>query len=156
FFVAVSAGDSHSCGLTATGQVRCWGANDRGQLGVTGSGSNTALLVPGIANASAIAAGNKFACALVANGTVRCWGDNSSNQLGDGGVETFSVTPKQVPGLANVVNVAAGANHVCAVTSAGTVLCWGANSRGQIGNNTTQAAQFPTTVQGLTDAVAVS
>jgi alpha-tubulin suppressor-like RCC1 family protein len=64
--------------------------------------------------------------------------------------------PGQVPGLASVVAIAAGASHVCGLTGSGGVLCWGANGRGQIGDNSTQPAPFPNTVQGLTDAVAVS
>jgi alpha-tubulin suppressor-like RCC1 family protein len=156
FYIAVSAGDQHSCGLTATGQVRCWGANDRGQLGVSGGDAHSSVVVGGISNAVAIAAGDKFTCSLIVDGTVRCWGDNSSKQLGDGGGETFSTTPVTVAGLANIAAITAGASHVCALTGAGTMLCWGANSRGQLGINSTVPQPFPTTVQGLNDGVAVS
>jgi alpha-tubulin suppressor-like RCC1 family protein len=155
-YVAVSTGVSHSCALTVTGQVQCWGANDRGQVGVSGGDVHSAVPVAGISNAVAIASGNKFNCALIAGGSVRCWGDNSSKQLGDGGTEAFSYTPAAVGGLANITAIAAGRDHVCALSGAGTVLCWGSNSRGQLGNNSTQTAAFPTTVQGLNDMVAIA
>jgi alpha-tubulin suppressor-like RCC1 family protein len=154
-YIAVAAGDSHSCGLTISGVVGCWGANDRGQLGNSGPDTPASMPVGGIANAIVIAAGSAFNCALIADGTIRCWGDDSSDQLGDGGAVGFSATPKLVSGN-NYVAIAAGSNHMCAINASGAVICWGANSRGQIGNNSTVTAAALATVQGLTDAVSIS
>jgi alpha-tubulin suppressor-like RCC1 family protein len=143
--------------LTVGGQVFCWGANDRGQLGSGATvDSHTPIAVTGVANAVAIAAGNKFACALIVNGTLRCWGDNSAGQLGDGGAEAFSPTPIFVPSLSVAVALTAGANHACVLAPSGRVFCWGANSRGQMGNNSIQPAPFVVLVQGITDAVSIS
>ena len=156
-YAGVTTGDLHTCAVTVTGIIACWGAGDRGQLGTGGTtDSPFPQQINPIRNVVAIAAGNKFNCALISDGTVICWGDNTFNQLGDGGAEPFATTPKTVPGLVNMVSITAGANHACAVSAFGTVLCWGANSRGQIGNNSTLPASFPTTVQGLTDAISVS
>jgi alpha-tubulin suppressor-like RCC1 family protein len=157
-FVAVAAGDLHTCAITVTGIILCWGANDRGQLG---NGSTVDSSVPVraigvISGAVAITTGNKFSCALIADGSARCWGDNTSDQLGDGGAEPFASSMQSVPGLAGIVGMAAGAAHACAVTASGTALCWGDNSRGQIGNNSTQRATLPTTVANLTDATTIS
>ena len=156
-FVAVSAGDFHTCAVTVTGVIQCWGAGDHGQLGNGGLGdSPVPVSALGIQNALSVAAGNGFTCAKLVDATLRCWGDNSQDQLGDGGLEISTSTPKQVPGLVNIVAVTAGASHACATSAFGTVLCWGANSKGQLGNNSTTPAKFPATVQGLTDAVGVS
>jgi hypothetical protein len=58
--------------------------------------------------------------------------------------------------LSNIVGIAAGTSHMCVVSAFGTVLCWGANSRGQIGNNTTIPTPHPAFVSALADAVSVS
>jgi len=156
-FVSISAGDLHTCAVTVTGTIQCWGAGGRGQLGNGGFGDSS-LPVPafGIQNAVSVAAGNSFTCAVLVDATLRCWGDNTQNQLGDGGVETGTSAPKQVPGLVNILAVTTGANHACALSAFGTVLCWGANGKGQLGNNTITPAKFPTTVEGITDAVSLS
>ncbi len=165
FFVAISAGDFHTCAVAVGGTVFCWGAGDRGQLGAGDTADSAApRQVLGITDAVAVAAGNKFSCALLSFGTVSCWGDNSINQLGTLTTAAFSATPQVVFikaeiltfQLSSIVGIAAGANHTCALSADGTVVCWGANSRGQIGNNLTLPAPFPERVRGLTDAVSVS
>src|SRR5205814_10182361 len=119
------------------------GPNGAGQRGNGGTaGSHLPAAVTGISNAVAISAGREFNCALIVDSTVQCWGDNSSKQLGDGGAEAFSTIPQRVLDplsrslgplpLSNIAGIATGASHACAV-HAGSVLCWGTNSRGQIG-----------------------
>lgn len=66
------------------------------------------------------------------DGSVRCWGYNGSGRLGDG-IVTRWLTPTAVPGLGNVVEIAAGSVHTCARLMDGTMRCWGSNRRGQIG-----------------------
>jgi alpha-tubulin suppressor-like RCC1 family protein len=151
--IAIAASSDHTCGIAIDSAVYCWGAGD--QLGDSADESLPAEIAFS-SRAVAIAAGTAFTCALIADGTVDCIGDNSAGQLGNGGAPAQPGLLNLVPGLFNVVGVAAGADHACAVTAFGSVLCWGGNSRGQIGNNSTTAAPFPTTVQGITDAVSVS
>jgi alpha-tubulin suppressor-like RCC1 family protein len=98
--------------------------------------------------ASVLAPGANFNC-FVDSGAAKCIGANDRGQLGDG-TTTARVSPVSVTGLSTgVVSVAAGANHACALTSAGAVVCWGANDRGQLGNGTTVDSSTPVQVSGL-------
>jgi alpha-tubulin suppressor-like RCC1 family protein len=82
---AVAAGGSHTCALTLTGRILCWGNNDHGQLGDgTTISRNRPAAVAGLAAAAGLAAGAGHTCALLEDGSVFCWGLNDHGQLGDG------------------------------------------------------------------------
>lgn len=150
---AVAGSESHTCALVADGSVRCWGQNNRGQLG-DGSTTNrtTPVMVTGLAGlvATAVAVGSGHSCARISDGTLRCWGQNLYGQVGDG-TTTDRSTPVQVEGLAglNVTAVAAGGSHTCARTSDGVMRCWGGNSSGQLGDGTNSDRSTPVVVSGL-------
>jgi alpha-tubulin suppressor-like RCC1 family protein len=135
---SLSGGASHTCAVVA-GTVRCWGANDQGQLGRPGASSFVPVQAAVAGAATAIAAGSSHACAI-ADGTVWCWGDNTFGQLGLGTVGASSATPQVVPNFSGVSQLAAGASHTCAA-SAIEMRCWGRNNLGQLGN----AASLPDT-----------
>jgi alpha-tubulin suppressor-like RCC1 family protein len=136
---AIAAGEEHSCALLASGGgVRCWGQNDRGQLG-DGTTDNrlTPVAVRGLTGVSTIAAGDEHACAVLRNGAARCWGSNTSGQLGNGQNDWRNHTPGAVSDLGSVSVIATGVNHSCAVLrSGGGVRCWGDNEYGQLGDGT--------------------
>jgi alpha-tubulin suppressor-like RCC1 family protein len=88
-------------------------------------------------------------------GTLLSWGSNSAGQLGDG-TTTNRAAPAPVPGVRNVVAVAAGAGFVLAVLSNGTVVAWGSNSNGQLGNGTKEDRLTAQPVPGLRDVIAVA
>lgn len=153
----VSAGAEHTCAMTATGAVQCWGLNTAGQLG-DNSTTNRRVPVPvaGLGSSIAVAAGGAHSCALSSAGGVLCWGDNSRGQLGDG-TTLGRLTPIAVSGLASGVRaIAAGYAHTCAVLTAGGVRCWGANGNGQLGDGTTTDRLTQTAVSGISGIVEIS
>jgi hypothetical protein len=93
--------------------------------------------------AVAIAAGGNFSLCIDQQGQVLAWGDNSCGQLGDGTTESHA-RPAPVPGLTQVVDLAAGSNHVLALSVASgyrQLYVWGDNSLGQLGLGSPKAAQ---------------
>jgi alpha-tubulin suppressor-like RCC1 family protein len=155
----ITAGNAHTCALTASGAVWCWGDNTFGQLGI-GAASTTPKLVPtqvSITNVVQLSAGNNHTCAAKSDGSVWCWGDNSAGQIGDGS-QTQRPSPTQVLSvgsstqkLANVTSVAGGGLHSCAVLSNQSEVCWGSQASGQLGNGTTSTtpATRPVTVKNV-------
>jgi alpha-tubulin suppressor-like RCC1 family protein len=138
----IALGREHAClTLAGSGQVRCWGKNDRGQLAQPASdaglpppvGDASDLLVAGIAGASAISAGEAHTCVIARSLT--CWGGNWSGQLGratDGASRQDSAQPKVVTFLDGPLGVAAGGSFACAIVHGGRVACWGDNEYGQL------------------------
>ncbi|NMO18212.1 chromosome condensation regulator RCC1 [Pyxidicoccus fallax] len=154
---SVTAGQSHSCALHAGGQVTCWGANDRLQLGGgTLTHSTRAVLVEGLpANLTALTAGATHTCASTAAGEAWCWGSNTSGELGDGqsGVDRSS-GPVRVDGLPGPSRaLATGGGHTCARVGDGEVACWGSNATGALGDDTALDSVSPVRPVGLASGV---
>jgi alpha-tubulin suppressor-like RCC1 family protein/outer membrane protein OmpA-like peptidoglycan-associated protein len=163
---AVYAGGGFTCIKDTSGGLRCWGANESGQLGMGISQSywtvpagtpidlgSDVIADVALGGQHSSNSGRGFVCALFTNGSIKCWGSNSSGQLGIGD----TTSPKDKIGDASgemgsalqavdlgagvvATAVAAGFDYACAIAEGGTrnlpsgsVLCWGANSLGQLG-----------------------
>jgi hypothetical protein len=145
---AVALGDTHSCALLDDGAVKCWGANDKGQLGVGDTFARGAAAadmgdaLPAVALggvAKAISAGAQHTCALLDGGTVKCWGFNDAGQLGQGHTRSIGDEPGELAALPAIdlggkkaIAIDVGA-HSCAVLETGAIKCWGTNGYGELG-----------------------
>src|SRR4051794_7007948 len=123
-YTEVTSGDYYSCGLTTTGNIECWGANESGQLG---DGTTTDRLAPTdalVGTATAVDAGSNSACAIVSGAAV-CWGAGYNGQLGRGNDTPNVGAPKVVSGLTSgVTSISVGQVTACAVQN-GAAKCWG-------------------------------
>jgi alpha-tubulin suppressor-like RCC1 family protein len=154
--LAVGAG--HGLAVDAAGGLHAWGYNGWGQLG-DGTTTSRATPVPtgGLAPGAVagIGGGQNHSLAVLSDGTVAAWGAGGNGQLGDGATG-WRTSPAPVPGLADVVRVAAAATRSFAVRADGAVLAWGSNSSGQLGDGTKTQRLAPVAVGGLADATAVA
>jgi alpha-tubulin suppressor-like RCC1 family protein len=131
----ISAGDYHTCYLSSTGRVKCWGWNQFGQTGHNSSPeqimSSDWIDLPGLVQVSA---GGYHTCAVNVDHQVYCWGRNNMGQLGNGS-STDSYLPVLVEGLegARITEVVSGSLHTCAFENKGRAWCWGSNRDGKLG-----------------------
>ncbi|MDI1463634.1 cell wall anchor protein [Catellatospora sp. KI3] len=148
---AAAAGVFHSLAVLDDGSVRAWGLNDDGQLGDGTTGQHTTPgVVSDLDDAVAVAAGERHSLALRADGTVAAWGANDLGQLGLGSTGPDVRVPVRVPGLRRVRAIAAGDAYSLALLKDGTVVAWGDDSAGQLGDGQVGGtAAAPAPVAGL-------
>lgn len=169
---AIASGLNHTCVHLNNDRVKCWGKNDKGQLGQDhanniGDESNemgNSLIFTKLGSSTrvkAITASGDHSCAVLSSGSVKCWGKNDKGQLGQNNITTYgnvttrtttdhdtnTSTPdlvsepmsrlRAVSGFSGVKALSAGGDFNCAVLSGDTVKCWGGNDSGQLGQNNT-------------------
>lgn len=158
--VAVDAGFSFSVALTSDGRVFSWGYNDKGQLGnattnVTANPLPVAVSTSGLLagrRVVAISAGYSHVLALCADGLLVAWGENTYRQLGNGTTTSSSVpvavdTSGALSGK-SVVAISAGGTHNLALCSDGTLVAWGSNDSGKLGDGSTVSSSVPIHISG--------
>lgn len=141
---AITAGAEHACALLASGRVKCWGHNDRGQLGLgdvrnraveAGEMGDALPFVPLGAGrtATSVVARDDRTCAVLDDATVKCWGANTGGVLGLGNQNAYGTLPGNsgdfLPAVdvgAPVVALALGGLYTCARLVDGGTKCWGA------------------------------
>jgi alpha-tubulin suppressor-like RCC1 family protein len=157
--LSLSAATSASAASVTTSQVLGWGLDASGQVG-DGTTVKRRIKPTGVLDvggATAISAGGGHSLALISAGTAMAWGGNGSGQLGNG-TTTDSATPVFVcavgtegpcpsgPYLGNVTSIAGGSGYSLALLSNGTVMAWGANDAGELGNGTNTDSDVPVPV----------
>jgi alpha-tubulin suppressor-like RCC1 family protein len=170
---AISAGREHALALLSNGTVMSWGANAARQLGipaetkiikeeglefeeeVEAENSAVPVAVQSLSGATAVAAGGEHSLALLGDGEVMAWGANRNGQLGNGTQGGTSNLPAAVAGLGGATAIAAGERHSLALLSGGSVVAWGYNADGQLGNQTNANSASPVAVAALTGAVGI-
>jgi alpha-tubulin suppressor-like RCC1 family protein len=154
--LVLTGGFQHGLALCADGTLAAWGANATGQVG---DNSTTTRMIPVAVDRGtvlagktlvAIAAGGSHSLAAAEDGTVAAWGDNTRGQLGNG-TYTQANRPAAVirtGALANktVRALAAGSSHSLALCTDGSLVAWGGNSQGQLGNGSTTGTNVPVAV----------
>ena len=119
------------CAITTADELKCWGYNNYGQVGVGGT-TNTAIptvVDTGISYKSVVAS-IEHTCGVTTSDVLKCWGRNSSYQLGDG-----TTTDRQLPAIFNsgtsytTVGLN-GSGLTCGITSAGALHCAGSRAAG--------------------------
>ena len=147
-FTRVAMGTAHTCGVASTGVVYCWGSNNGGRIGDASAAAErlSPTSVAGGMTFKTVAVGRDHSCAIRSNDTAWCWGINASGALGVSGVLSASQPTAVSGGDRTWRAIAAGGTHSCAVTTADVVYCWGSNTDGQLGNNSTTASAEPVQV----------
>lgn len=177
--VQVAAGTYSSIALLSNGTVMAWGDGEEGDLGDGATQgplacrnfyfcSRVPVAVPGISDAVAIAAGDRSMFAVLADGTVLMWGRNFYALNGDGkgdqgpGCECVD-SPRPVPGVSRAMAITASPDIAMALISDGTVMAWGRNGVGDLGNGTSKPfvyegceCEVPVQVSGLSGANAIA
>lgn len=134
-YLDVSAGQNHTCGVTTSGALKCWGNNSNGELGDgTFSSCYSPVVISSGSAYNAVSAGYYSTCAILSSTRlVQCWGYNGTGVLGDN-----TGTSRNVPALISdastpYAQVSVGSVTACGVTQAGILKCWGSNDKGQAG-----------------------
>jgi alpha-tubulin suppressor-like RCC1 family protein len=148
-FRQLSAGESHTCGVTTDDVAYCWGNNNSGELG---DGSLTSRARPvrvagGLRFRHVNAEGQSHTCGVTTNDMAYCWGASYLGQLGNGtstgpepclnSVLACSTKPVRVVGGRAFVRVNGGLSYTCGFTTQNVAFCWGLNVFGELGNGTT-------------------
>jgi alpha-tubulin suppressor-like RCC1 family protein len=121
--------------------------------------------VPGISTAESIASGFIESCAILPGGIVSCWGLDDYGQVGVSTAQASTclgypcvTSPRALPSLSGVIQLALTISSACALRADGTVWCWGSNLVGALGRDAANAGfgPEPGQVLGIDDARAIA
>ncbi len=158
--VGICGGYFSSLALCSDGRVAAWGYNANGQLGDTTSGASPIPVLVALngplfgRTVIAIAGYTNHTLALCSDNLITSWGYNFGGQLGDNSSGTSATRYSPVSVITSgtplagksVLAVATGEHHSMALCGDGTVVAWGLNTNGQLGDNTVINHNLPATV----------
>ena len=148
-WISISAGVTHTCGVTINGGGYCWGTNEYGELGtgtLTDQPSPVEIGLGGV-TWGAVSPGWSHTCGITANKAAYCWGDNNDGELGDGSVTIYQSDPMEVANAQyEWSSISAGRSHSCGITTDGSGYCWGENNNGQLGTGNLEGQILPAEV----------
>jgi alpha-tubulin suppressor-like RCC1 family protein len=137
--------------------VKCWGKNQKGQLGNNSQINALTAIDVGVTNAGDLATGSEHTCVLLNTGSISCWGSNSWGQLGYTTQSAYNLTPNLTNNIVNATAVVAGLLHTCALLSDKTMKCWGDDSNAQLGRGTyTGGGSYASAVVSLSNVKAMA
>jgi alpha-tubulin suppressor-like RCC1 family protein/uncharacterized protein YjdB len=149
-FSSLTAGEAHTCGVTRSGRLYCWGWNFENQLGSGIALTPSAVPVPVASSLlfASVAAGKSHTCAIDTSGAEWCWGQNTNGQIGTGtpGPDLFA-TPQRVSGGFVFDRNSAGRGTSCAGVN-GEWRCWGSNLNGILGIGSVTDSGSPVKILG--------
>jgi alpha-tubulin suppressor-like RCC1 family protein len=154
---AIASGGNSGYALTSTGSVLAWGDNHFRELGNGGQVScarhnqcdlPVRVELPKHTRVTAISGGGYHALALTSSGSVLAWGENQNGQLGNASTSTRGIPVRvKLPTNTKATEIAAGAVHSLALISRGTLLAWGSNADGELGNGNISDRDAPVNVK---------
>jgi alpha-tubulin suppressor-like RCC1 family protein len=160
---AISAGGEFSLALLTNGTVKGWGNDEKEQLGNVAleeeeaASTTVPVAVDTLTGVAAVAAGTNHSVALLSAGTVMAWGDDTFGELGNGTVKAHETTPVAVSGLSGVTTISAGGQNSAALLSSGSVMTWGSDSSGVLGDGVPSGmSDIPVGVVGLSKVASIS
>ncbi len=140
----------HTCALRNDGTIFCAGYNTEGQLGDNTNTNSTTPVQESLTDTDwqLVKVGHRHSCAIKTGGSAFCWGDNDDGQLGDNST-TDRNSPTEVDGAHTDWDaITVGGTHTCGLRNNGVAYCWGDNTYGQLGDNSTTDSNIPVAVAG--------
>ena len=157
----ISAGSFHTLARKSDGTLWAWGDDFYGQLGDGTATDRSLPVIIALGDVVAVSGGTGHSLALKGDGTVWAWGLNGNGQLGDGTTQD-RLSPVQVKGvggsgsLTGIIAISAGNYHNVALKGDGTVVAWGWNGVGQLGDGSQTTRTTPVQVQSLSSVVQIA
>ncbi len=157
-WLLADAGQGHTCGIRAPGDLWCWGRNTESEQGL-GPGAPGQTRVPGRVGSADdwrdVRIGQQTSCGLRGTGSLWCWGSNS---FGEGGLGDTAqrVLPTQVGTFSDWIEITTDTFHTCGVRAGGALYCWGRNIEGELGLGDANARLVPTRVDDADDWISVA
>ena len=151
----LDAGEYHACAILETNQAYCWGWNAHSQCMVLDSSQNQATPVEVYEEDSnnplgQLSLGAHHSCLIEKDNKVKCWGGNGYGQIDAESMTSQYAQPMWPAGLEDdeLLGIASGAYHSCAIMMDRTISCWGHNAAGACGSgeDNVQNSQSPMSV----------